>query len=341
MSSNTTDLRELVEHDGPFLTIALPAPSGHADAAHRFDIERKNVVRAVPDTWPEADRDELVAELDALPHDQGAAVIAIRPLGGPTHIEFIADAVQGASVFQGPLPRLVPLIDARQRTISHVVVECDLAGADIVAFEGGTVLGSESVEGDTDVIHRGHPGGWSQRRFQQRAENSWEETASDVVDQAMEVAKRIDARLIAIVGPTRARSMVADGLSHAVESDGVHVGIEVVSVEAGEAAGAAAEVVRQTADIAAEDSMQVITDAKDRATSPGGYSPGEVSSALAEGRVETLLVDDANPTEVLDDPNETRFVDHCVAGALRSGAAIRVVPNVAVVTDGVGAIMRW
>ena len=341
MSTNTADLRALVEHDGPFLTIALPAPSAHPDAAHRFDVQRRNVVRSIPETWPEDDRDELVADLDELPHDAGAAVIAVRPLGGPTHVEFIADEVTGASVTQGPLPRLVPLLDARQRTISHVVVDCDLAGADIIAFEGGAVLETGSVEGDTEHIHRGHPGGWSQRRFQQRAENTWEENANDVVEAAMATVDRTSARLVAVTGPTRARSMVVDGLTEAVEGRGLHADVEIASLEAGDPDGVAEEVVRRTADIAARDSMEVIGEAKDRATSPEGWSPGEISSALAEGRVETLLVDDADPTEELDDPDEARFVDLCVAKALRSGAVVRVVPDVAVVHDGVGAIMRW
>ncbi|WP_420453278.1 Vms1/Ankzf1 family peptidyl-tRNA hydrolase [Ilumatobacter sp.] len=341
MSTDTADLRDLLDGEGPYLTIALPAPSAHPDAAHRFDIERKNVVRAIPGDWPDDDRDELVADLDDLPHDAGAAVIAVRRLGGPTHVEFIADEVHGASVFQGPLPRLVPLLDARQRTIGHVVVECDLAGADIVSFDGGTVLETETVEGDTEHIHRGHPGGWSQRRFQQRAENTWEENAADVVEATMETVDRSGARLVAVTGPTRARSMVVEGLREVVEGRGQHADVVVVGIESGDAEGIAADVVRHTADIAARDSMAAIDDVKERASSPGGYSPGEISSALAEGRVELLLVDDADPTEVLDDPAETRFVDHCVAGALRSGADIRVVPNVAVVNDGVGAIMRW
>ena len=33
------------------------------------------------------------------------------------------------------------------------------------------------VDGDELHIHRPHQGGWSQRRFQQRAENQWEANA--------------------------------------------------------------------------------------------------------------------------------------------------------------------
>ncbi len=33
---------------------------------------------------------------------------------------------------------------------------------------------TEQVEGETEYIRRGAPGGWSQKRFQQRAENTWE-----------------------------------------------------------------------------------------------------------------------------------------------------------------------
>ena len=48
-------------------------------------------------------------------------------------------------------------------------------------------------EGDTEYIHRCHPGGWSQRRFQQRAENPRDDNANDIALAAHALAQRAEA----------------------------------------------------------------------------------------------------------------------------------------------------
>lgn len=319
------DLRPLAARPGRFLTILLPAPSHHADAADRFAIERKTALKAVSDEWPADDLRALDAELAALPHDAGAGLIVVRSSHGDSLVEFIDDPVE-AAVFEGDLPRLAPLIESRQRTIAHVVVEADLAGADLTAFDGGDVLATGVVEGETEYIHRGHAGGWSQRRFQQRAENTWEVNADDVADSARRLADRVGARLIAVAGPDRARTMVVKSLADAPMS--------VVSLDAGDADGIAEEVTRHTADIAASDTVAVIRRARESMATTDGFV-GDVLDAVTAGRVETLIVHDDGAH------GDDRYVDRCIAAALSTGASIHVVPNVGALRDGAGAVLRW
>ena len=174
MSEHTAGLRSLAEQDGPFLTFMVPVPSATADAAHRFEVERVNAFKEISEIWPPDEIEALGQELAGLPHDAGAAVVAIHAMGGPTVVEFIGNGIESARLDEGPLPRLAPLIEARQRLVAHVVVEADLAGANITAIDRGEVVATDAVDGDTLHIHRGHPGGWSQRRFQQRADNTWD-----------------------------------------------------------------------------------------------------------------------------------------------------------------------
>ncbi len=319
------DLRPLVGRSGRFLTLLLPAPSHHADAAERFAIQRKTALKAISSDWPADDLRALDDDLATLPHDAGAGLIVVRSSHGDSLTEFIDDPVE-AAVFEGRYPRLAPLIESRQRTIAHVVVEADLAGANLTAFDGGDVLATDVVEGETEYIHRGHAGGWSQRRFQQRAENTWEENADDVADAARRLANRVHARLIAVAGPDRARTMVVKSLAEAPMS--------VVSLHAGDPNGIADEVVRLTADIAAADALAAIQRARESmATTPGFV--GDVLDAVTAGRVETLIVHDDGT------PGDDRYVDRCIAAALSTGASIRVVPNVSALRDGVGAVLRW
>lgn len=335
MSADTTDLRPLLDSEGPFLSMIVPAPSQSSDAAHRFETERKNVLKQVSSAWPEDDVASLEAAMGEIPHDAGDAVIAIRSRDGQMHVEFIENGVDRGRLDEGPLPRLAPLIEARQRTIAHVMVDTDLSGADITAFDGGTVIATDGVEGETEFIHRGHPGGWSQRRFQQRAENTWEDNAHDVADAAATLAAQTNARLILVVGPTRAQSMVAEALAERVQ-------IPVEKVAAGGVDEAAAEITRLTADVAATDTKQLLEQVREGVgTGRSSTSSKQVLEALEQGRVETLLVHDDGDSAPVDVDGGARLIDRAIASALRTDAAIHVVPNVALLDDGVAAILRW
>ncbi len=323
MASPISDLRPLVESEGPFVTMLLPAPSRFDDGAHRFDIVCKNALKEVPSDWPEARVAEIEATLASIPHDAGDAVMLVAGLSGDPFVEFLGNATSGG-VYVGPLPRLAPLIESRQRVVNHVVVETDLAGADIVAFESGVVVATDEVEGDTEHIHRGRFGGWSHRRFQQRAENTWHENARDVAAAVEAVAKRTEAELITISGPTRAQSMLVAELED--------FPVRVVALEAGDTDGIAAETLRLTADVAARATRDIIERAAEsRGTVDGAF---DLVEALRAGRVETLLVHD-------DGSDDVERVNEYIKHALLTHAAVRVVPHVSVLENGGAAILRW
>lgn len=325
-TSTMTELRELVERDGPFLTALIPARSDVAGAAERFDVQVRNALRPASAEWDE-DVAEMIADLGQLDHGEGAAVIAVRPRSGPTFVEFIDQPVRRAELTEAPLPRLAPLIEARQRVIAHVVVDADLAGADLIAFDGGSVTATEQVDGDTEHIHRGHPGGWSQRRFQQRAENTWDENAREVADAVEQMVAAVESRIVLVIGPTRAQSMLVELLENRLT-------IPVHAVEAGDVDAASDEIVRWVSDIAASDTKQLLDEFKERVEHRTSTSL-EVTEALAQGRVETLLVHDAESSDT------SGIVDRAIRQALMTDADIHVVPNVAILDDGLAAILRW
>lgn len=341
---NAADLREFVGASGPYVSIALPTPSRSDDAAHQLGIRWKNALSQITgDDWTPAEVGELEALGDDLQHGEGAAVIILHRRGGPTLIESIDEPVRETMVHEGPLPRLAPLIEARQRVIAHVVVETDRAGADLTAFDGGSVLASETVEGERLHIHRGHPGGWSQRRFQQRAENTWEDNARLVAGETAELARRVDAEVIVVSGEIRARSLLVD------ELDGMHDVPEVVGIESGSPEAIADDVVRLLADRVA----RRIRDLAERVRETAGQGRAttdtdETLAALNEGRVDTLLVHDdldavgdVTGTEIAGIPAGARTVDVAIAAALSSDADIVVVPQLAIMDGPLAAMLRW
>lgn len=310
----------------------VPTPSATADAAHRFEVERVNAFKEISDIWPPDEIETLDQILAGLPHDAGAAVIAIHAMGGPTIVEFIGNGIENARLDEGPLPRLAPLIEARQRLIAHVVVDADLAGASIIAIDRGEVVATDAVDGDTLHIHRGHPGGWSQRRFQQRAENTWDTNADNVADAVRVLADQVGARLILVAGPTRAQSMVAQSIADIITT-------RVECVDAGDLDGIAAEVLRYTADIAARDSKELIERTREaKGTEQAPTSTEQLLSALDLGQVDTLLVHD--PTDGIFGP-EPRLIDRCIKQALLTDSDIHVVPNVDILDNDAAALLRW
>ena len=230
------------------------------------------------------------------------------------------------------------MIEARQRVIAHVVVEADRAGADLTAFDGGNVLSTETVEGATVHIHRGHPGGWSQHRFQQRAENMWEDNARKVADAITTLANKVDAQLIAVAGDIRAQTFILESLPNDVADI-------TVRIDAGSPAGIADEVVRLLSTIVAERVTAAAELVRAGLTNDtASIDTTTIIGALREGRVDTLLVhDDATSSDEADPTwlDGARLVDRAIVAALATDAEILVVPNLAMMDGPLAASMRW
>lgn len=333
--STHDDLAALAIESDWFATIALPAPSSLADARDRFDLEWRNARRQLGANWDDAELDLLDERVGAVEHGDAAGFLVVHARGGSTLIESLDEPLVAPSVHEGPLPRLATVIESRQRVLAHVIVEADRAGADLTAFDGGTVLGVDSVEGSTLHIHRGHPGGWSQRRYQQRAENTWEDNARQVADAVAAMAREVDAQLVAVAGDIRAQTFILESLP-------TDVAERAVRIEAGSPEGIAAEVVRLLSTIVAER----VTAAAERVraglgTGMASTDMAEIVEALRAGRVDTLLVHDDNQGDDAGWRDGARAVDRAIAAALATGAEIVVVPSLAVMDGPLAALMRW
>ena len=338
------DVRDLAQQAGPFLTVVLPSPSAHDDVAHRLAVRWKNAAASAEQTgWPSDRLDELDALLDDWQHDDAAAFVIVQSSDGVRIEETMMSEVITAHVSVDVHPRVLTILDSRQRTLPHIVVITDRAGADIVAFDGGIATETSDVEGERLHIHRGHPGGWSQRRFQQRAENTWNDNADSVVDAVLDVAARTQPVVIAIAGDVRARALVEQGLRERTEAT-------VVNLDAGDLDGIAEEVIRVVDDQHARFLRQAIEQLRNGMGTGSAVSGPEVLGALEEGRVDTLFVTDVDDhgrgaTDLaeagsVERPND-RLVERAITAAMATGASVLVIPNVAELSDGVAATVRW
>jgi hypothetical protein len=348
-----TTLDDLLTAEGSIASVYLRAPSATTEAEYRLETGWKNARRGLADAGAPTEAleqmDTAVADLQhgdapsfALFVDDHARHLLVEPLD---------DALEADLAVYDRLPRLVPMLHSRQRSVPHVMVMTDRTGADIVAVVDGETAETDSVEGTDHHIHRGRFGGWSHRRIQQRAENRWEDNARDVSERVAELARQIGARVITIAGDVRARQFALEHLDHDAR--------EITTVlEAGDPDAVAEETVRLVADAVARDTKALLESHANRAGAATAVSgPEAVFHALTAGRVETLLVvDDVdderrayfNPdgtpvcstTKNFEGMADGRLVDIAVRSALLADSDVRVVP--ATVLEGnIAALLRW
>lgn len=345
------------------------ASSGADDASLTALTER-----IVPDHpgYPGGNGRALVASAGRVVLDRdlagdGAPAAAARVEWEPPIETEIRRLVRDSATW-APLPHLVPLLVAVGQPLSHVIVVADRIGADIhltTATAGTTMAQLSTVDGASRPVHKVQAGGWSHRRFQQRAENRWERNAALVADAVSRLAVRHRANLVLLAGDVRARAAINDHLPTAVRP------LVVETEHGGRARGAALDPLRAEARLILSayalavhsstlDRFATERDHRDRAVE--GLEP--VVSALRSGQAETLLLrptadprhrlwvgdratDIAVTRAELERTGVEEYVrDRADAALLRAATATAASvellhPGDVSVADGVGALLRY
>ena len=130
------------------------------------------------------------------------------------------------------------------------------------------------MKGGDHPIHKAQPGGWSQRRHQQRVDATWEQNADEVAAEVVRLAERIDARLVLVTGDVRAVKLLSGSLPDEVRA--------LVREVEGSRADDGSELVREdevdrclATAVAAEtaDALQKLKEERGQATGPAPVSP--------------------------------------------------------------------
>ncbi len=365
------DLRALVARPGPFLSSYLAFQPATEALAREIDLRWQAQRRELAGAGADEDRLAVVDTVVGGAHRGGAGLAVVVPgTGDPLVERLVAPPLEGAA--WGPVPVLRPLITLRQRQVAHVVALVDRTGADLRGWRDREVAADAletTVTGDDAPVRKVAPGGWSQRRFQQRAEDSWLHNMGQVAAEVGALTDRVRARVVAIGGDERAVGLLVDALPPVVRervhripvtraADGSNRRLdEEVATELDRWA---ADRVHEVLALHAEESGQA-----DRAA--GGA--GRTLEALREARVAVLLVADGGATDdqrdvwvgstadqvatspgdltIVDDTRTAPLRDAAVAAALTTGAEVVVVPRgddgapPPTLRDGLGALLRW
>ena len=360
------ELAPLFDQSGPFVSLYLHTPNEIENAAQRSELIWKNQRRELEEAGaPEAVLDEIGAVVpDA--HLEGQTLAVVANANGVLLEQHYAEPPSSELRRISALPSVGPLIEWWQKAAPHVIVIADRTGADIIAVErGGGEEAVESVEdqnpNDPD-LRKSKPGGWSQRRYQQRAEDQWDRNAKQVADRVVELFNEIDARIVVVAGDERALEKLRGHLPPQVLD-------KVREIDGGRAADGGDdamfdEAVRAVATAVASETVALLEKYKEEKGQGDRAAEGvaRVLEALAAAQVDTLLIaDDPDDSRTayfgdlpnvvsldaatvkamgVDTPQEGRLVDVCIRAAFGTGAAVRIVPAHAV-REGVGAILRF
>jgi hypothetical protein len=362
-----TDLTEITRHDGPFATVYLTSRSDVPQAAQELEQRWKSVRRSLHSQGAtEKVLDALDAAIESTNHASGdtLALVATDTEGVLLHWHLPEPPVQDVGWWSS-LPRVATVLEANQTLLPHLVVLLDRTGADVYGFTAAGRAIEREVQGDHDGDDVKHfaAGGWSQRRLQQRQVNTWEDNAHEVADEVARLAKKIDARLIAVGGDVYAVGFFEDALPKEVLP--VVRKLEGGSRHPDGGTDHVAEDVKRLVDtVVATETTEILHKfAEERGQHDlAADGPARVIEALQAGRVATLLVHDdleddrtawfgPEPLHLgldeaqvqamgVEQPGEARAVDICIRAALGSSAEVRVVPK-SVLDRNLGAILRF
>ena len=362
VSVTAPELTGLVMAEGPFLTLYLTTEAEVENAAQRAERRWKSLRGAMAEAGAGEDVLAAVDPLVADAHLLGQCMAVFATPEGITHVEHHPDLPQRDLARWADLPSLVPVLEWRQSSPPHVAVLADRRGADLFGLRAAAPNLQREAGGGDDPLAKSSAGGWSQRRYQQRAENTWERNADAVASEVARLVDQVDAALVIAAGDVRALQLLREALPGEVLDK-----LEVIGggrSPDGSADAMVAAVDRLVERTVAQDTAILLQKfeeelgQRDRAVD----GPSGTFEALAMARVEILLVHDdpdddrqawfgPEPTQVglaedtvlamgVDRPRQARLADVAVRAALGTGAGVRVVPS-NTARDGLGAILRW
>jgi hypothetical protein len=361
------DLSTVLAAPGPFVTVLVGAESAVEQAADRYEMAWKSMLKQLEEQGVAAPVRDAISEARG-EHADGDArlVVASVPQAKVVLSESVSGRPASDTVTLGTLPDLLPVVDELSTRVPHVVVLADRHGAEISAhYDMDRVVRDLTVKGTELHTRKVHGGGWSHRRYLHRVEEQWESTARDIATAVQTLAEQIDAEVIVGAGDVREISLVHDNLPE-------HLKAKWIEVEGTRGGDGSEDLVQQR--IADAVSMHVAAETLELL---GEYSQergqdkracdgiAAVVEALRKAQVQTLLVttgadqearlwfgEDATQlgmtrqdVETLgaSTPTEGPLVGVLLRAALATGADVQLVPHQSeqAPDEGVGAILRY
>ncbi|MBC6450120.1 Rv2629 family ribosome hibernation factor [Actinokineospora xionganensis] len=354
---NSTTLREVIRHPGPFASVYLDFSHDTEDAARqlrlKWDSARAELAELGADEPTTAALEQAFSEHTPAEGRGGLALIAA---GGDVLVdEELPEPPATPVVRWSPLPFVLPLLDSEP--MPYVLAVADKEGADLLAV-GARRMTEKTVDGESHPLHKVPDGGWSHRSMQSRVEATVKRNADAVAAEVEKLVTDVSARRVLIAGEVRARTELLAALTPHLRE----VAVELTS--GGRAAGTersplAEEIDQVMSGVAAERRAELLEQYQVDAE----QGLPAVTAALREANAETLVVapeelesrtvwcSPAAPAQIgvddqvlrglgLPDLAEVPAAEALPAAALAVGATVVIAPAGMELADGVGVRPR-
>jgi hypothetical protein len=345
----------------PVVSVYLTTESALPHAADRVSLRWKTLrARLTSDGAPPGALQAVDALIDGS-HSAGQTLMALAGSEGLLYTAHLPEPPEADSAQVGSLPHLAPLLTVAQTLLPHLVVVTDRLGAELISVLPDERDVCSAVDGENLHLTRSAPGGWSQHRFQQRAENRWETNAREVADAVTRLVDTTAPRVV-VSGDVRAVQFLREHLPARVtelltEVQGDYGALDEALLRSGQV----------VADLAAADTAALLADHR-RELRPGGSAcagPEDTLAALNAGQVDTLLLDPAatidsgawfGPAQVqvaataealhaagVPDPKSGPLADIAIRAAVATSAHVRIVPAATpeLAPTGIAALLRY
>ncbi|WP_305786958.1 baeRF2 domain-containing protein [Symbioplanes lichenis] len=361
-------LRPLFDQPGPWVSVYLDATRAGENAGHEVELRWRALRQSLIDQGADEATVEAVAEaIGSHPYRPGRYGLAVfARAGAVARLETLSAPPPSDVAHVGALPHAMPLVVQRGEEVPYVRVLADRTGGDLDAIAAGGVPRHRQVTGgETFPLRKVHAGGWSDRRYDQAAEETWKRNAGAVATAAAELAESIDAEVIVVGGDVRAVEKFEGELpgrwrSRLVRTD---AGSRHAGADEGALDDVTVQAIAETADRHVQEAIDRYRTQRGDGTAGAGLT--DVATRLQRGQVDTvLLADDPSSTDTLwIDPDDVTLVsvdDHVLREAgvrdprkVRADAAllrtiagtgaslVLVAPDEVELEHGIGAVLRY
>ncbi|MGQ4615735.1 Rv2629 family ribosome hibernation factor [Nocardia sp. R7R-8] len=289
------NLREIAQRRGPFVSLCIDASHNTEDAEKQRALRWRSIrERLAAQEVPEKTLALLDDAIGKTQPDQGrVGRVLIADSDSLLVDHLLAEPPAREIVRVSALPYLLPLIEQQSREVPHVIAVVDRVGCDLYGVDKDENLIEMTAEGTAHPVHQvRHGGGWAHLSMRRRVEETIRRNVEEVAAAVRNLADRVDAQIIVLVGEVGARA----ALSKALDSPTARI----VEVEAGARAAGAdstaleAQVEQAVRTHARQQQGQVVehlNTARGRADGMAVEGLPETVSALLAANADTLLID--------------------------------------------------
>lgn len=356
------DLKELFEQEGPFISLYLNTEGASENAPDELALRWRGMRE---EAIEQGASEQAITALDDVvvgSHRKGNGLVAFTAGDRLTARRFLSRRIADSVTF-GATPRILRLLEWQQDNPRYAVVLSDRKGAEIHVITGHQVEETTEVEGDDDPIMKVQPGGWSQRRFQNRAENTWEANAKSVVDELGKIVSAEEIEFVVVAGDVRSIQFIKEHIPQEIEATSFELSTEPHQLE---------DIQEELDKVAAAWVGQSVERRLEKFQEERGQNDlavegvADTFEALRKAQVDTLLISpgrvdarayfsktdltqassDRSTLESLglEDIEEADAADVLVRATFGTGARVLVIPDVGDQhgpRDGIGALLRY